>query len=337
MQEKFTSLLDTAEKNSKQTRLAIYLAVGFVFAVLIPFGLQSELSLISRMLIWGLFAMGYDFMYGYGGIVSFGHAALFGLGAYAFALGIVHFGIQSVWLLLFLSVLASSVYSLVVGSISIRTREVYFAILTLAFAEVVYIVVISFTDITGGFNGMSVTVPELTLVPGLVQVSLYDGIFFYYLVIGLIVATYLLLRRMANSPMGTVLRGVRENIERLEYIGIDERRYRIAAFTISGAVSGLAGGLYAISLSFVGIESLNFVLSGEVIVWTILGGKGTLLGPLFGGAAIYFLEDTVSQYITWWLIPVGILFIAIVIFMPEGIAGKLLELVEEYRTTDSEP
>ena len=134
--------------------------------------------------------------------------------------------------------------------------------------------------------------------------------------------------------MGAVFRGIRENVDRLEYIGINERRYRIMAFTVSGAVSGLAGGLYAIDLSFIGPGILTPVQSGEVIIWTIIGGRGTLLGPLFGGALIFFVEDTVSQIVTWWLIPVGILFITIVIFAPDGIAGWAESLGNRLRKGD---
>lgn len=337
VKDRLTEVVDVAERNSRTTKFAAWALLGFVFIVLVPMlATNSEISILTRMFIWGLFAMGYDFMFGYSGMVSFGHAALFGLGAYAFAMPVMHFGPQSVWLLLFLAVLTSTVYAFVVGVISIRTREVYFAILTLAFAEVMYIVVINFTDVTGGFDGIVFTLPELTVVPGVLSVSLYDVVPMYYLVIGLVTVTFLILRRLANSPMGAVLRGVRENVDRLEYIGIDERRYRIAAFTISGAVSGLAGGLFAADLSFAGPETLFFVLSGEVIVWTIIGGAGTLWGPLLGGALIFFVEETVSGYITWWLIPVGILFIAMVIFMPEGMAGKLTDFIDRYRDGKSE-
>lgn len=335
IKEQITSVVDTAEENSQLTRLAIYAFLGLVFLVGIPLLFpETQINIVNRMLIWGLFAMAYDFMFGYSGVVSFGHAALFGLGAYAFALPIMHWGPQSIWLLLLAAVLVSTVYAFIVGVIAIRTREVYFAILTLAFAEVVYILVINYTEYTGGFDGVVFQFPDLTVIPGILTVSLYNTLPFYYLLIACITVTYLFLRRLTNSPMGAILRGIRENVDRLEYIGIDERRYRIMAFTVSGGVSGLAGGLYAADLSFIGPESLNFVLSGEVIVWTIIGGQGTLLGPLFGGALIYYVEESVSSIISWWLIPVGALFITMVVLMPEGIAGKVIDLVNRFRTSD---
>jgi len=326
------------------TRYAIYLVAFVVLGVIVPLtSPSSQLGVYNLMLIWGLFAMGFDFMYGYSGVVSFGHSALFGLGAYAFAIplshagkaplgiGIYDFFAGSIWLLLILSIVIAAIYALVVGTISIRTREVYFAILTLAFAQVTYTLVINLGDFTGGYNGIPLTLPELTVIPGVLTLDLYNSMDFYYLTLVIVVLTYAVLRRLTNSPMGAVLRGVRENVDRLEYIGIDERRYRIAAFTISGAVSGLAGGLYAANLSFIGPSTMDFVLSGEVIVWTILGGAGTLLGPLFGGALIYYIQESASNFITWWLIPVGLLFIAMVIVMPEGIAGRVIKFVDQFR------
>lgn len=335
--ERISSILNAAEENPRTTRIAVYLVLGVFFIGVVPLVFpENQINIFSRMFIWGMFAMGYDFMYGYSGMVSFGHAALFGLGSYAFAMPIMHWGPQNVYLLLFLSVLVASVYAFVVGVIAIRTREVYFAILTLAFMQVTNILIINFTDITGGFNGIVFQLPDFEVIPGVVTWDLYDPRTFYILAVVTVAATYFVLRRLTNSPMGEVLRGVRENVDRLEYIGLDERRYRIAAFTISGAVSGLAGGLYAADLSFVGPEIISAVASGEVIVWTILGGKGTLIGPLFGGAAIYYIEDTVSTIITWWLIPVGLLFITMVIVMPEGVAGRVKDVIKRLREADSE-
>ncbi len=316
------SPLATVREYGGGVRLGVYAIVAVLFLFVIPQTVDSSLlGLLTRGLIFGMFAMGYDFMYGYSGMVSFGHAALFGTGAYGFAVGSTYFGIESVWLLLLIGVLCGLVYALVVGVISIRTRAVYFAILTLAFAEVFRIVVIQFTDVTGGFDGLVLNLPEWPIVPGVLNISIYDTTSFYYVVFILLALTYLLLRRMTQSPLGEVLLGIRENIDRLEYIGIDERRYRIFAFTVSGTVSALAGALYAMDISFIGPNVLQPVQSGEVILWTIIGGKGTLLGPIFGGALIWFIEDMVSEVITWWLIPVGALFIVIVIFAPSGIAG----------------
>lgn len=332
IQNKITAAIDAAERNQRATRMGVYLVLGVLFLFVIPNVLDSKyLNLLNRGLIFGLFAMGYDFMYGYSGMVSFGHAALFGIGAYSLAVAFTVFGIESIWLMLLLGVLAGAVYALIVGTISIRTRAVYFAILTLAFAEVFRVLVIQYTEITGGADGLVMNLPDWSVVPGLVEVSLYDTTEFYYVVVITVGLTYLFLRRLTNSPMGAVLRGIRENIDRLAYIGINERRYRIAAFTISGAVSGLAGALYAIDISFIGPNILEPITSGEVILWTIIGGKATLIGPIFGGALVYFIQDTVSDIITWWLIPVGIFFIAVVIFAPEGIAGWVRKLIDRVR------
>lgn len=332
IQNTIETAVEAVERNQVATRLALYAVVGVVFLLVLPNTLDSSgINLVTRGLIFGLFAMGYDFMYGYSGMVSFGHAALFGIGGYALAVAATGFGVESIWLLLILGVVFGTLYALVVGYISIRTREVYFAILTLAFAEVFRIVVIQFTDVTGGFDGLVLNFPEWTIVPGLVEISVYDSTSFYYVVVIMVGLTYLLLRRMTHAPVGAVLGGIRENIDRMAYIGIDERRYRIFAFAVSGAVSGLAGALFAIDVSFMGPETLQPVQSGEVILWTIIGGKGTLIGPIVGGALIYFIEDTVSAVITWWLIPVGIVFVAVVIFAPSGIAGLVKASIDRIK------
>lgn len=332
IENKFATAMDSLESNRRATRWGLYAGFAILFLFVLPNVLDTSLiNILIRGLIFGLFAMGYDFMYGYSGMVSFGHAALFGVGAYSLAVSFTLFGIQSIWLMLLLAILIAALYSLVVGTIAIRTREVYFAILTLAFAEVFRILVIQYTDITGGADGLTMNLPEWTLIPGLLSVSVYDTMTFYYIVVVTVGVVYLFLRRLTQSPMGAVLRGIRENIDRMEYIGIDERRYRIVSFVVSGAVSGLAGGLYAIDISFIGPNILTPVQSGEVILWTIIGGKATLAGPILGGLLTYFVEDSISEIITWWLIPVGAFFIGIIIFAPEGLAGLIKKLVNRVR------
>lgn len=332
IQNRISTTFDTLDQNRRATRLGLYVTAAVLFLFVIPTFLETTLiSILTRGLIFGLFAMGYDFMYGYSGMVSFGHAALFGIGAYSLAVAFTFFGIQSIWIMLILAVVIAALYSLVVGLIAIRTREVYFAILTLAFAEVFRILIIQFTDITGGADGLTMNLPNWNIIPGVLSVSLYETMTFYYIVVVVVALVYLFLHRLTQSPMGAVLKGIRENIERLEYIGIDERRYRIISFVVSGAVSGLAGALYAIDISFIGTSVLTPVQSGEVILWTIIGGKATLLGPVLGGTLIYFFQDIVSNIITWWLVPVGIFFIAIIIVAPEGLAGLIKRAVHWVR------
>jgi len=324
IQNKISTTFDTLEQNSRATRWGLFGLVGAVLLFVVPaFAGSTLMNIFIRGLIFGLFAMGYDFMYGYSGMVSFGHAALFGVGAYTLAIAFTFFGIQSIWIMVILAIIIAAVYSLIVGFIAIRTREVYFAILTLAFAEVFRILIIQFTDFTGGNDGLTMNLPNWEIVPGLLSISVYDTTSFYYIVVVTVGLVYLFLSRLTKSPMGAVLRGIRENIGRLEYIGIDERRYRIVAFVVSGAVSGLAGALYALDISFIGPSILQPVQSGEVILWTIIGGRATLIGPILGGSLIYFIEDNISNIITWWLIPVGLLFIGVIIVAPDGLAGLI--------------
>jgi branched-chain amino acid transport system permease protein len=297
-----------------------------VFAALPLVTNQSQQFLITEMMVFGLFALGFDFLYGYGGIVSFGQAAFYGLGAYMIAMMNVHFGLGNFWLLVAIAVLVPAVYALVVGYISIRTTGVYFAILTLAWAQITFILADNLTEITGGANGMAFTPPDVTVVPGLVEFSVLDPTPYYYLVFAFLLVSFLVLRRLTQSPFGAVLQGIRNNQERVNYLGYNERWYRIIAFVVSGGITGLAGALSVFLANFVSPSFMNFILSGEVIVWTIVGGKGTLVGPIIGAGLIHLLEDVLSTEVTWWFIPIGIFFIAIVIFMPNGIVGGLKRL-----------
>lgn len=287
--------------------------------------------LLAEMLILGLFAMGYDFLYGYTGVVSFGHAMFYGVGAYATVLASQMLGLDSIWVLLGVAILAAGIYGLSIALLTSRTTGVYFSIITLAWAQITYILFSNFTNITGGSNGLSFSAPDIVIVPGALSFSIFDPTAFYYLVFGMLVVTFIVLRRLVNSPFGAVLHGIRTNSGRMKYLGYNERRYRIVVFSLSAGVSGLAGGLNAFLTNFVSPSSMHFILSGEVLVWTVLGGKGTLLGPVFGAALVRFLESVLSQQFTWWFIPIGILFVVVVIFMPDGVAGGVAKLKQRVR------
>lgn len=305
----------------------IYTLAFLVLAVSPAVLTGSQVNLITTMLILGIFAMAYDFIYGYSGVVSFGHAAFFGGGTYVVAVTLTATEFSNLWAILVLSIVLTGLFALLISWVSIRAHGVFFAILTLAWAQVTYILVFN-QNITGGSNGLSIDLPNFVLVPGLISFSPYDNVPYYYLVLVLLALSFLLLHRLTKSPFGAVLKGVRENPERMEHIGYNERHYRIAAFTISGAVSGLSGALFAISLSFAAPSNLFFIRSGEVIVWTIIGGAGTLVGPMIGVGIITYLEHLFADQFVWWNIPIGIIFILIVILMPEGLMGGLNRLRE---------
>lgn len=308
-----------------ETPMTLYAGIAILVLLIAPLFLgNTPTRYLSEIMILGLFGMAYDYMYGYTGMVSFGHAAPFGLGAYTIALPIWHFGFDSIFILLILAFVITLVYGFIVGWITMRTADVYFAILTLAFAMIIYLVFEHLSQLTGGDDGVPFTLPDL------LGFSMYNRTVFYYFTLVIVVSCMYVLYRLVQSPLGAAMKGVRENRERMKYLGYNERYYRISAFTISSAFSGIAGALMVISTSFAHPEFLFFIVSGEVIVYTVIGGAGTLFGPVLGAALFYIAEETLSGVVVWWLIPVGILLITVMIYMPEGLWGKGKELINRY-------
>lgn len=321
-----SGLTDVPDRLQGLVTTPLTYAMFAIFALLPMMLSPSDQALVTSMMIFGLFALGFDFLYGYGGIVSFGHAVFWGLGAYTIALLSVYYGVTSFWLLFPMAIIVPAVFSVLVGIVSIRLTGTYFAILTLAWAEIVAILFRNL-DVTGGFNGFGFAPPQI-VIPGIVEFGVLDVTPFYYLVFAALILTYLVLRRMTKSYVGAVLKGVRENQQRIQYLGYNEKWYRIFALTVSAGVGGMAGAFQASVASFVGPSFMNFIISGEVIVWTVIGGKGTLVGPIIGGALVRFLEDFLAGQVTWWFIPIGVFFIVVMIFFPDGIVGALKRLRE---------
>jgi len=280
------------------------------------------MDLATHMFIFALLALSLDFVFGYAGLLSFGHAAMFGAGGYATAL-LIQNVTDSALIVLPMAVVAGAVVAALIGWLSVSARGVYFAMLTLAFAQLFY--TIAFNDIpatllgmeavTNGDNGL-VGITSLTLF-GMDTGSLMS---YYYLSLAGLAAMLVLVTRLANSPFGRVLQAIRENEDRVAFIGYNVDRYKIIAFTISGGMAGLAGGLWVPFNSTATTSMLHWTTSGELIVMTLLGGMGTLWGPIAGAFLVVFLEDSLSA-IGNWEIYLGIVYIVIVIFAPRGLSG----------------
>lgn len=305
------------------TRVAMVpLAIGLLYA---PFVIApTEQRLVTTMLIYGIYAIGYNLIFGYTGMVSFGHGAFFGGGMYLTALIYLHTGVTNTLLVLLGATVGTLLLGLTIGLISTQSRGVFFAILTFICAEIIYTIVFH-SDFTGGSNGLSFSIPSLNFLPGLPTFSAYEIVPVYYTVTIFTIIILTFMRKFVNSPLGTVLKGIRENPERIHYLGFKERRFRVLSFSISAGISGFAGGLLAIADGFVGPSILGLDSHGFVIIYTILGGSGSVIGPLVGAAGLRFIQDQVAAQITWWFIPIGVIFIFIVIFIPEGIGGKVSE------------
>ena len=303
-------------------RFYIQLAVILGLFIVAPFILTKYYrQFLTEILIWGLLAMSLDLILGYTGIVSFGHAALFGLGAYGAAMAVVKMK-AGFWLALACGLTSSILFAISVGFLSIYVRGIYFTIITLVSAEIFHTVMLA-TPFFGGENGLNYQVPSLNL--GFVRFSLLNPINFYYLVLFFFFLSYFLCRRVTQSPVGKVFQAIKDNEERARAIGYDVRKYKIMAFVISGLFSGLSGVLYTLLNRYSNPDFLSFIISGEAVIWTLIGGMGTLYGPVLGTAIVMIIGDSLSSWIENYLIIIGLMFIVSVIFLPKGIVGTVTD------------
>ena len=297
------------------------LAFALVFAIF-PFVVPYK-ALATQVLIYGLFALGFNLLYGYTGLLSFGHAAYWGLGAYGTGIALAKLKIASLWGALAGGLLLAGVGGVVVGFFCLRRRGIYFAMLSLAFAQLLYFIAFHLADVTGGDDGLrGIQVPALSL-PG-VSLSLESSLAFYYFALALVTLALLALKRILDSPFGAVLQAIRENSDRAVACGYDIRNIKLLSFVFSALFCGLAGGLDALRLAVVPVESLYWTTSGQVVVMTLLGGAGTFFGPFVGAATFLVLEDRLSVFTESWPLFIGLIFMAFVLFLPKGIWGTLL-------------
>jgi len=273
------------------------------------------LDILTLMIIWGLLAMSLDLVLGYLGLLSFGHAAFIGLGAYGSGLVFMHLT-GSFVVALVLSVALTTAVAWAIGALSIRFHGVFFAMITLAIAQMLYQVAINLTDVTGGTNGMSgIPVPEL------LGFSLDNPIVFYYLTGLIVLAIYASAVRLLDSPFGRAMVAIREGERRMSFLGYDTNKYKRRAFAISGGIGGISGVLFASYYNFVSPSILFWTSSGDALFGVILGGMGTLYGPLVGGAAYVGIQQILSSYVDQWRFVVGLLLVLIVLFAPRGLVS----------------
>jgi branched-chain amino acid transport system permease protein len=277
---------------------------------------------VTEILIWGLLAMSSDILIGYTGMVSFGHSAFFGLGMYGAAAALLGVRPPSLWLAMLAGLVSAGAVAACVAFFATRLRDIYFSITTLVFSQIFYVVIFTWTEVTGGENGLTFRQPALS-VPGLGAVS-FTAVTLHWFVLAVVALSYLALRRIVRSPFGMVLQAIRENEPRTRAIGYHVERYKMAAVLLSGLVAGLSGVLYAVQNRFAAPDFVHFILSGEAVIFNVMGGMGTLVGPVAGAAFFQLLREGVSRFFTeYYLIPVGVIFTAMVIFVPQGLLGFL--------------
>ena len=306
----------------------VFLAVVAALA-LAPLGLpEFWRKFLTEILIWGLLAMSSDILIGYTGMVSFGHSAFFGLGLYGAAAALLVLRSPNLWIALAVGLAAAAVVAVFVAYFATRLRDIYFAITTLVFSQIFYVIIFTWTDVTGGENGLYFTQPPFT-IPGIFSIR-FSTVSLHWFVLAVVAGSYLALRRITQSPFGMVLQSIRENEPRTRAIGYHVERYKIVAVLLSGLFAGLSGTLYAIQHRFAAPDFVFFTVSGEVVIFNVMGGMGTLVGPVVGAAFFLLLREGLSRFWTeYYLIPLGIAFTLMVIFMPQGLLGFLKRRVNE--------
>jgi branched-chain amino acid transport system permease protein len=274
----------------------------------------------TEILIWGLFAMSSDLLIGYTGMVSFGHSAFFGLGMYGAAAALLIVKPPNLWLAMLAGLVAAAVVAMFVAYFSTRLREIYFSIATFVFSQIFYVIIFTWTDVTGGENGLTFRQPPFG-IPGIFSIPFTrNGL--HWFVLGVVVVSYLALRRITQSPFGMVLQSIRENEPRTRAIGYHVERYKIVSVMLSGLFAGLAGVLYAIQNKFAAPDFVLFIISGEAVIFNVMGGIGTLVGPVAGAAFFLLMKEVFSRvFYEYYLIPVGVIFTLMVMFVPQGLLG----------------
>ena len=303
-------------------RAAARAGIAVAVVTVLPLALRDfQITLLTEATILGLLAMSLDLVMGYTGLVSFGHAAFFGSGAYTAAILLLHTR-TPLPAMLGAALGVAGALGAAIGFLAIRARGIYFAMLTLALSEILYRAVWDWRSVTGGSDGLpGVAAPPLAL-PG-ITIPLASPRAFFYFVAFVGAAVYALCRGIVASRFGRVLEAIRENEQRCEFIGYDVRGYKLATFAVSAALAGLCGALYAPFAGFASPELLAFSMSGKVIVMVLVGGLGTLVGPFAGGIFLTAIESFASQWIKNYIVVIGLTFVAVVIFFPAGLVGTV--------------
>jgi branched-chain amino acid transport system permease protein len=296
-----------------------------LFLAIFPFIMPYE-ALAINILIFGLFAMGFNLLFGYMGLLSFGHAAFLGIGSYLTGIGIVHYGMP--WgIAILVGIIGAAIGGLIMGYLAIRTRGIYFSMVTLALGQIVYYIFYKAESLTGGENGLrGVRVDHFNILG--IPVDFLNPLTKYYVILFFVVIAIWLISRILSSPLGAVMEAIRENEKRAAACGFDVARTKLLVFVLSAAICGLAGSLRALHLSIVPIDSLHYLQSGQAVMMSILGGMGTFFGPFVGAAVMLYLEDVVTTFTKHWMAVVGLVFMFFVLFFPKGIWGTILSKLQ---------
>lgn len=296
-------------------------AAVVLFLIVFPWVLPYE-ALAVNILLFGLYAMGLNLLFGYTGLLSFGHAAFLGAGSYGTGIVMVHYG-WPWYAAILLGVALATFFGVIMGYLAIRSRGVYFSMVTLALAQCIYYIFYKAEKLTGGENGLRGVKVEPISLAGY-QLDFLNPTTKYYIILAFVAAALWFVSRILGSPFGAVIETVRENEKRSAACGYDVARTKLLAFVLSAMICGLAGSLRALHLSIVPIDALHYLTSGQAVMMCLLGGMGTFFGPFVGAATFLLIEDLATNVTRYWQFVVGVVFIIFVLFFPRGIWGSLL-------------
>jgi branched-chain amino acid transport system permease protein len=292
-------------------------------------------TILTYGIIWAIAALGFNILYGYTGLLSFGHALFLGLGGYAAGFMLKYLGVRDLELYILGGAVASLVIALAIGSVVVRYTRIFFAILMLAIAQVFWSLYYKFYWITGGSDGIKIPRPNILGIPsGSLDAITYQYIFYYYSLALLFILGYIMWR-IANSPFGIALRAVKDNETRASFIGFSITKLRLYAFLLSAVYVGIAGSLLAVHSRIITPEQAFWTSSGKIVFMTILGGSGYFLGPIIGAIIYNFIESIAMKYVYWQLI-MGSIIIAIIAVMPKGLIS-VIEKIIGYREIKIQP
>jgi len=300
----------------------------FASLALLPAAIGGETYLIDRfirIMVFAIAAVGLDLIVGYGALISFGHAAFIGIGAYAVGILAAH-GINEAAIALPVALAASTLFALLTGIVSLRTKGVYFIMITLAFGQMAFFTASSLAPY-GGDDGLTIHMRDTVFGYPVLE----DARAFYYVALGCLLTSYLLCRTLVASRFGRVFRGARENPARMASIGFDPYRFQLVAYMVSGALGGLAGFLLANATDFVSPAYMSWQRSGDLLIMVIFGGMGRLYGAIIGALVYLVAEDTLAQYTEHWRMLFGPLLVAVAVFAPGGLIGVAEKLARSRR------
>lgn len=318
---------------TKQRSHAYFLAWAIfilIVAVVLPLGArQYQLALLTEMIIFALFAVSYNLLLGYAGLLSFGHAMFFGLGAYTVAIVFNRIPGLSFFGAVIISVMVTTAAGFAVGSLLLRHKGVPFALLTLAFNALFYAIATKWHSITGGDDGLSIRLPNINL--GFAHLKTTDITVFYYITLIIIGLMTLFCWYFTRTAMGQTVLLMRENEERMKFLGYNTNVSRLILFVFTGFLAGLAGSFYTLFNQFTSITAISIDMSTIVVLMVIIGGTGSFIGPILGACVYIYLQDFLSDITDRWPFIMGLIFVFMILYVPRGLSGLINSLIERLR------